>query len=308
MLSAHQKFTLSILTFAMVLLLGSCSDKGQVIGPSVPKYLRGDINNNGVAYEVADAVLFSNYFVYGDTVFSLFVHEFQLASTDVNGDGLTLSVADLVYMIRIVVGDAPPNPNLEPVETFYTIDVRGTIGVDIEIGAAALQLQGNVEPTLLAWNIDMEYAFDAANNVTRVLIYSELQSWDAQSFTGEFINTNGGDIVSIEMATYEGARVIATKADSVSDFILHQNTPNPFDGRTTISFLLAFSTYVLFEIADEEGQVVFDFKRYYRSGSNEIDWYGTNNSGHLVPDGVYQYSLTVGGHKQTKQLILERHL
>jgi hypothetical protein len=68
---------------------------------------RGDINLNGIGNEVADAVLFSNYFVYGLSVFNVNV-DGQVAATDVNADGITLSVADLVYLIRVIVGDASP--------------------------------------------------------------------------------------------------------------------------------------------------------------------------------------------------------
>ncbi|MCH8028139.1 MAG: hypothetical protein IID63_08465, partial [candidate division Zixibacteria bacterium] len=58
---------------------------------------RGDINLNNVANEVADAVLFTNYFIYGIGVFTINIQG-QIAATDVNADGLTLSVADLVYL------------------------------------------------------------------------------------------------------------------------------------------------------------------------------------------------------------------
>ncbi|MCK4460195.1 MAG: hypothetical protein KAW46_00235, partial [candidate division Zixibacteria bacterium] len=56
---------------------------------------RGDINLNGNSNEIADAVLFSNYFVKGLVVFNVNVQG-QIAASDVNADGLTLSVADLV--------------------------------------------------------------------------------------------------------------------------------------------------------------------------------------------------------------------
>ena len=47
---------------------------------------RGDINLNGVANEVADAVLLGNYFVYGLSVFTINI-EGQIAASDVNADG-----------------------------------------------------------------------------------------------------------------------------------------------------------------------------------------------------------------------------
>ena len=66
-------------------------------------------NLNEISNEISDAVLFSNYFVYGIGVFDI-NEAGQIAATDVNADGLTLSVADLVYMVRIILGDAAPYP------------------------------------------------------------------------------------------------------------------------------------------------------------------------------------------------------
>jgi len=70
----------------------------------------GDINGNGIAYEISDAVLFSNYFIYGDSVFSSDPERraAQIAASDINLDGYVLTVADLNLMIRIIGGEPPP--------------------------------------------------------------------------------------------------------------------------------------------------------------------------------------------------------
>lgn len=70
-----------------------------------PQTFTGDLNVNGIAYEISDVVLYSAYFIYGMTVFQVNVPA-QVAASDVNADGITLSVADLVYMVRIIIGDA----------------------------------------------------------------------------------------------------------------------------------------------------------------------------------------------------------
>ncbi len=301
MLGALQKFTLSILVFAVMLILGSCSDKDQVNSPSAPKYLIGDINNNGIAYDVADVVLFINYFIYGLGVFTI-DQEIQIATTDINKDGLTLSVADLTYMIRKGIGDAQPIITLDPVDAIYRINVKGTIEVDIEIGAAALQLQGIVEPTLLAGNMDMESAFDAANNVTRVLVYNLNDI--GQTFTGEFLSTNGSKLVRIEMATYEGQPVIANLQEMQLEFVLSQNEPNPFDSITVIQFAFPRTVEASFIITDDGGQAVFKLHKRYGAGVSSIIWEGKNYFGQQLPNGIYNYSLIVEGQKKTREMIL----
>ncbi|MEA1980607.1 MAG: hypothetical protein U9N54_06510 [candidate division Zixibacteria bacterium] len=71
---------------------------------------QGDINLNSLFYEIGDYVLFENYFVYGSGVFSVNV-EGQTAATDINCDGLPLSVSDLTYFHRIITRDMAPYLN-----------------------------------------------------------------------------------------------------------------------------------------------------------------------------------------------------
>lgn len=76
---------------------------------------RGDLNLNGLPFELADAAIFANYFQIGMPAFVL-VPDSQIAATDINMDGIVLSVADYVMMIRIELGTGDPPP-VDP-ETF----------------------------------------------------------------------------------------------------------------------------------------------------------------------------------------------
>ncbi|HLG93612.1 MAG TPA: hypothetical protein VI546_02140 [candidate division Zixibacteria bacterium] len=73
---------------------------------------RGDLNLNGVGYEIGDHVLFELYFLYGPSVLSsnLSQRQAQIAASDVNGDGLVLHVSDLVRLFMVITGDANPLP------------------------------------------------------------------------------------------------------------------------------------------------------------------------------------------------------
>ncbi|MEE8403932.1 MAG: T9SS type A sorting domain-containing protein [candidate division Zixibacteria bacterium] len=262
---------------------------------------RGDINLNTVANEVADAVLFTNYFIYGIGVFNINTAA-QIAATDVNADGLTLSVADLVYLIRIVLGDAQAFPKPVPVEAIY-VNVKGILEVDIEVGAAALQLQGDVEPTLLADNMDMEYAFDKANNVTRVLVYSDPNGEVGRSFIGEFINTYGSAVVSIEMATYDGTPIIAKEVELPTVFALNQNYPNPFNPSTSISFALPTASDYTLTIYNVTGQKVYEVSKSADAGFVTELWDASSQA-----SGVYFYRVVAdskdGQFKETKKMVL----
>jgi hypothetical protein len=251
---------------------------------------RGDINLNGVKNEIADAVMFTNYFIYGLGIFNI-NQAAQIAATDVNADGLTLSVADLVYLIRIITGDAQPYPKLAPVTANYT-DAGGVLSVDAEMGAAYVVVQGDVKPELLANQMEIKYAYDAEANVTRVLVYS----LDGNGFSGEFLNANG-DVISIEMGSYEGA--VVKLNNMPADYALHQNYPNPFNPTTTISFNLPMASDYTLTIYNVTGQQVATFSDRAEAGMVEIEWDAA-----AMASGVYFYRLQAGQFDDTKKMIL----
>jgi hypothetical protein len=172
----------------------------------------GDVNMNTVSYEVADAVLFANYFVYGTSVF---IHDidYQICATDVNEDGITLTLSDLVYLVRIISHDAieNPTPSSDTVNVFVHNNVISTDCVS-PIGAILFEFDGAVQPTLM---IDMEMI----HNSNRVLVWSrngnciEHHSWvlrfigDAELASVDAVDCDSRELktsVSIETSTDQG--------------------------------------------------------------------------------------------------------
>ena len=251
---------------------------------------RGDINLNNVKYEIADAVLFSNYFVYGITVFKINMQG-QIAATDVNADGLTLSVADLVYLIRVIQGDALPYPKLAPASITYTAD-RGNVVINGEVGAALVVFQGNVTPVLNASNVEMKYAFDEAANVTRALVYS----MNGTVISGNLLAANG-NVVSAEFGSVDGATVNAKLLPA--NFSLAQNYPNPFNPTTTIGFSLPVKSDVSLSIYNIAGQLVKEFNGTFEAGEQSFVWDASAQA-----SGVYFYKLNANNFSETKKMVL----
>lgn len=133
--------------------------------------VRGDVNLNGVPNEVADWVLFTSYFLYGLEVFNV-DEELQVQATDINADGVTLTLDDLVYLWRIIIGDALPYPR-PSVDTAVFTQVPKTKTVSItypdSLTAAYLVFRGNIVPISLVGVLDMSYNFDGV--YTRVLAF-----------------------------------------------------------------------------------------------------------------------------------------
>ena len=252
---------------------------------------RGDINMNNVANEVADAVLYSRYFIYGIGVFDSYMQG-QIAASDVNADGIALSVADLVYLIRIVIGDALPYPKLAPTATVVT-NTDGLLNVKDAMGAAVVSVEGNVVPVLLSDNMEMIYNYDEVSNTTRTLVYS----MDANNtFSGSFLNANG-NVTSIELATYEGATVTAKLIPG--NFDLDQNYPNPFNPTTMLAFSIPFASDVTLTIYNITGQKVTEFSGAYEAGVHNIEWDASNQA-----SGIYFYKLSAGNFEMTKKMVL----
>ncbi|MGH8014875.1 MAG: T9SS type A sorting domain-containing protein [Candidatus Zixiibacteriota bacterium] len=259
---------------------------------------RGDINLDGLANTVADAVLFSNYFVYGLSVFTVNPAG-KIAATDVNADGAVLTVADLVYLIRIIVGDALPIPKVVPLAVRYTHNNNGVMSVkdDVQIGAAFIVVSGQTTPTLLASNMDMQFNYDGLN--TRILVWSgeeALNSKVSNSFTGDFLNVNG-QVISIDMATFEGQPVALEVLPT--EFALDQNYPNPFNPKTTVRFALPTASEWTLTVYNVSGQRVTELSGSDAAGivNKEIDL-GFNAS------GVYFYKLVAGLFTETKKMVL----
>jgi len=259
---------------------------------------RGDINLNEIAYEIADAVLYSNYFVYGISVFTVNV-DGQIAASDVNADGLTLSVADLVYTIRVLVGDANPYPKEVVTEASYVNanyqhSDAGIISVtnkDVLVAAAHVVVAGDVTPTLLANNMTIESAFDGTN--TRIIVYS----LENNSFTGDMINVGNNEIVSIDMADNMGNQVVAKWIPS--NFAVAQNYPNPFNPSTTVEFSIPVNANVAMTIYNVNGQEVTNFSGDFEAGVHSFEWDASN-----AASGIYFYRLSAGEFSAVKKMVL----
>ncbi|MEW6049720.1 MAG: hypothetical protein AB1644_01470 [Candidatus Zixiibacteriota bacterium] len=179
---------------------------------------RGDINLNGLAYEIADWVTFVNYFLLGPEAFTVNRHS-QIAATDVNADGWALTAADLEYLLRVMVGDALPYPKLSvdsgSIATIVQDTLNYTVSLDYadSLGALYLVFLGEIDPidTLVG---GLSIGSVADSGVTRVLVSPWIGgSPDAQLShvgAGLLFNYSGaGQLVFVD-ATYDGTQVTPT--------------------------------------------------------------------------------------------------
>ena len=89
--------------------------------------------------------------------------------------------------------------------------------------------------------------------------------------------------------------------------ILGSAYPNPFTEKTTIPFTLTAATLVQLDIFDAQGRNVRNlYKGRMEAIRHEIVWNGKDETGQIIPAGVYFYRLKTDGTILTKRVVLIR--
>jgi len=93
---------------------------------------------------------------------------------------------------------------------------------------------------------------------------------------------------------------------SAVTFSLQQNTPNPFNPATEISFVVPEGgANVSLRIYDVTGSLVRTLvDGYALAGTRAVSWYGENDQGQPVASGMYFYQLTAPSFSEIKKMVL----
>ncbi|MGB5138678.1 MAG: T9SS type A sorting domain-containing protein [Candidatus Zixiibacteriota bacterium] len=267
----------------------------------------GDLNLNDIAYEIADAVLYTNYFLYGLSALDANpqYREAQIAASDANQDGSVLTVGDLVYLLRVVIGDALPYAKLAPFANSATVSVvNGVVATDasVEVGGvyATFKVNGAYD---LTSNTDMTVISAENEGLVKVLVYAGLENMSNRLEAGHnnlFTLSGDAELVSVEVADFNGAMLNTRINKSVlpTEFKLSQNTPNPFNPTTKIGLDLPTASDWNLDIYNVAGQLVKSFNGR-GVGNVSVEWDATN-----VASGIYFYKATAGAFTATKKMVL----
>jgi hypothetical protein len=86
---------------------------------------------------------------------------------------------------------------------------------------------------------------------------------------------------------------------------LGQNSPNPFNPTTTISFTLPAREQVTVSIYDANGRLVRTLLNESRDyGTHSVTWDGRDDAGSTVGSGVYFYRLSAGKYSESKKMVM----
>jgi hypothetical protein len=290
---------------------------------------RGDINLDGVANSIADAVLFSRYFIYGIGEFETdpALRAVQVLATDINDDGVVLTVADLVYLVRIITGDASPfpageNPKLTPYQNHADavvnvganrVSVTTNSAVDLGGAVFTFRYSGLTVGDAVLGNAasQMVVKSNADRGELRVLVAPPMDAKGARINAGinEIVSiptTGEGtiELVSVEIADAQGALLSTNLSRGVpSEYALLQNYPNPFNAGTVIQFSLKDQADWKLNVYNITGQTVRSFSGN-GAGQVQVAWDGNDKTGNAIASGVYFYRLETKAFTATKKMTL----
>jgi len=267
----------------------------------------GDINLNGIPFDPGDVTLFSSYFIYGVQVFVI-DPPLQIALTDINWDGFTLTLSDFIYMLRVMLHDVS-QPKPAPGEQVVTITAKRqnshlTVSSDQPLGAALLLFNYTGEVKNLSSPFAINSNIGKSRDELRVLVYMK----DTGGISGELLRfqaTGEIKLSKVEAVDNQGrtVKVVATAKAIPDKFALYQNYPNPFNLETQISFDLPVNSKVSLKIYNITGQLVRTIiDRDMEAGEHKVIWDGKNQKGETVASGIYFYRLEAGDYVSVKKM------
>lgn len=280
--------------------------------------LIGDINQNGIPYEVGDAVKLAAY-MSGMAALT----DQQKINADIDQDGRIGTLGDLVLLIRTILEQqgSPEhegaNPEEEAIARISQKDSGTSIQLESErpVGGAYVVLRGQeveIENLKLSPEAqDLDIYTSQVKDEYRVLIISPkaepLPSHGPLfSFEGE-----GFDAISVSVADCEG-ELLSVKQEYESSslptrYALYQNYPNPFNPNTSIRYFVGTQTptKVSLKVYNVAGQVVKTLVDDQRAPGEYLEtWDGRNEEGQAVASGVYFYRLNVSDYSEAKRMVL----
>jgi Secretion system C-terminal sorting domain/Putative Ig domain len=283
--------------------------------------LIGDINLNGLEFEISDLVYFTNYFI-DPLNFPLDGARWQ--NSDVNQDARPGTIADLVYLVRIISGDIEPSgkylvsgselsSEVKIKEDYNRIKIYSDW--EDELGGALLRFNCSAEKpevNLSDRTSGLTLNSSFTGNILTVLICdpngSPIRSGDGPML--DLVATDA-DLITLESAELSDihGNMILTKINSgiaiPESFELGQNYPNPFNPTTTISFGLPSEARINLKIYNIRGQLIDGLiDDVLEAGYHEIEWNGCDRYGQKVSSGVYFYKITAGEFSESKKMIM----
>lgn len=280
---------------------------GAITIKNFPESKRGDINLNGLAFEIGDAIYFINHYI---NPIEYPFNNLQLFNSDINQDGIAATLADMIALINIIVEGKSPSNSTNHALSNPTAEIRYFVSSsqtqfsyssDSEIGGILVELKadlidsGELEFDVYAGMTEQHFH---DGNLLRILIYS-LDGHRLPAGSENFLtvkNLAEFEISGLQMSSGEGQLMevsySAVAAVIPESYYLSANYPNPFNPETKISFHLPRTAWVELSVYNLLGQRVNTLVEGVLSpGEHIVSWDGRDYQGNNQSSGVYFYRI-----------------
>ncbi|HOP08046.1 MAG TPA: hypothetical protein PLF13_12225 [candidate division Zixibacteria bacterium] len=235
-----------------------------------PQLDYGDIDANGQPNELSDADLYRDYFLTGTSVFTVDPVS-QERATDVNRDGITLSIEDFIYLYRLINGTVKDSSYLfNDHSSFSTFG--DTLRIEKPVSGLYLKAPGDVTPTLLAPQMELRYA--VINDTTNIIVYCP----SSDSASGDLLYVPGGWSY-LRAATPDGAQILLYNPATTVNL---SATPNPFADSVVFSFRWPFIEDCFIYVYSITGKCVEGMRGESAVADQSLVWHTKN-----IESGIY---------------------
>ena len=280
----------------------------------------GDINLNGLAFEISDVIYFTNYFI---NPYLYPLTSLQFANSDCNRDGFGATVADLVTLINAVINGSASARAVVTENLSAELEAQEADGATDFVYKADFPVGGVLIVMESSDNLKYENIYDVANDMTvdfrqdgrevRLLVY-DMNGASLPAGVNTLFRIDGLtdlEIVSVDLSSATGQSAAVSlgfsgnDANLPEDYILSQNYPNPFNPETRIDFSLPEAAYVELKVYNILGKTVRVLaEQQMTAGSHSVIWNGRDDDGSSVSSGIYFYRLETSELSLSKKMIL----
>jgi len=226
-------------------------------------------------------------------------------STTRSNNSLSLNIDNVSYTTGDLVTIPVTSENFSEMVGFqFTMETEGMELVEVNAGVLDINTENvakfdKEEALTISWNTATQISADEDEVLFTIVLRANTNNElaDAIDVTST-ITTAEAYTSSLEV---EGVQINVRGEYTIEDvqFELFQNTPNPFDGFTTIPFNLPEDGNVSLNIFDITGKVIYNTRGAYLKGANEI----TLDNTAMIAKGIMYYQLEYNGTVATKKMI-----
>jgi hypothetical protein len=120
-----------------------------------------------------------------------------------------------------------------------------------------------------------------------------------------YVGTNGGGVRRMTLVT--GVEYKPPSTEEPTQFVLHQNFPNPFNASTEIRYELNKTEKVQLSVLDIQGRLIRVLvDGIQSSGMNKTVWDGKDGFGREGPSGIYLFRLSAKDRIEIKKMVCQK--